>query len=76
VRLDLTREGWLQPWARLRDNEADEKQRIAAMTPFQVLNRTREVKPGASVIASATDADGTSFPALVVQRLDTGARQL
>ena len=25
MKLTLTREGWLQPWARLRDNEADEQ---------------------------------------------------
>ena len=30
LHLNLTREGWLQPWARLRDNEADEKARLKA----------------------------------------------
>ena len=48
----LTREGWLQPWARLRNNESEEKSRLEAMPPFQVFNRVREIKPGASVIAS------------------------
>ncbi|MBI3852409.1 MAG: hypothetical protein HY298_19305 [Verrucomicrobia bacterium] len=72
LHLDLTREGWLQPWARLRDNESDEKARLQSMTPFQVLNQVREVKPGASVIATVSDAAGKSFPALVVQRLGRG----
>jgi uncharacterized membrane protein len=72
LHLNLTREGWLQPWARLRDNEADEKSRIQSMAPFQVLNRVREVKPGASVIATVADEAGKSWPALVVQRFGRG----
>jgi uncharacterized membrane protein len=72
LRLDLTREGFLQSWARLRDNEADEKARLQNMAPFQVLNRVREVKPGASVIATVKDTDGQAYPALVVQRFGRG----
>ncbi|MCX5644219.1 MAG: hypothetical protein NTZ17_05985 [Phycisphaerae bacterium] len=52
ARMELTREGWLQPWARLRDNEKDEQQRLAAMPEFRVLNRVRAVKPGAGVVAT------------------------
>ena len=51
VHLNLAREGWLQPWARLRDTEADERARIEAMPTFEILNRVRALKPGASVIA-------------------------
>ena len=72
LRLNLTREGWLQSWARLRDNEADEKTRLVGMAPFQVLNRVREVKPGASVIATVSDDTGRAYPALVVQRFGRG----
>ncbi len=72
VRLNLTREGLLQSWARLRDNEADEKTRIDAMTPFRVINHVSGVKPGASVIATASDANGKTWPALVVQRFGKG----
>jgi uncharacterized membrane protein len=72
VRLNLTREGWLQSWARLRDNEAEEKTRIEAMTAFRVMNRVSGVKPGASVIATASDANGKAWPALVVQRFGKG----
>ena len=71
-RYDLTREGYLQSWARVRDNEADEKARLQTMAPFNVLNRVREAKPGASIIATATDPAGHSYPALVVQRFGRG----
>jgi len=72
LHLDLSREGWLQPWARLRDNESDEKARLQNMLPFQVMNRVREIKPGASVMATATDEQGKSYPALVTQRFGRG----
>ena len=72
LRLYLTREGWLQPWARLRDNEQDEQQRLAAMPEFQVRNRVRTVNPGASVVATAGDSEEQKLPALVVQRLGNG----
>ena len=71
-KLNLSREGWLQAWARLRDNESDERTRIQAMPAFEVFNPTREVKPGASVIASAADAAGKEYPALVTQRFGRG----
>lgn len=72
TRLDLTREGWLQPWARLRDNEQDEQQRLAEMPEFQVVNRARAVKPGARVVA-AIDVDQTpQLPGLVVQQIGNG----
>lgn len=72
VRLALSREGLLQPWARLRDNENAEKSRIESMAPFLVMNRVKEVKPGASVIATATDEAGKAWPAIVVQRFGRG----
>ena len=70
--LALSREGWLQPWARLRDNEADERARLETMPPFEVLNRVRAIKPGASVIASVTDSSGKEYPALATQRYGHG----
>src|SRR6185436_12001785 len=59
VHFQLAREGWLQAWARLRDNEADERARIEGMPAFEVFNRVRALKPGASAIASVRDAKGT-----------------
>ncbi len=72
TRLDLTREGWLQPWARLRDNESQERQRLAEMPEFQVFNRLRAVKPGAAVVATAGMGKDQNLPALAVQRLGNG----
>ncbi len=71
LRLSLTREGWLQPWARLRGNEADEKRRLDDVAPFGVLNKVRGIKPGASVIATVTDGK-EHHPALAVQRFGNG----
>ena len=72
LQFQLAREGWLQAWARLRDNEADERARIEAMPPFEVFNRVRALKPGASVIASVRDNKGAELPALAVQRFGRG----
>jgi hypothetical protein len=72
VHYELDREGWLQPWARLRSTEEAEKERLGAMTPFEVINRVRDVKPGASVIATVKDGQGAAAPALVVQRFGLG----
>lgn len=72
LRLDLAREGWLQPWARLRDNETDEKTRREAMPAFEVVNHVRGIKPGASVIATFHDVNGNEFPGLVAQRFGRG----
>ena len=72
VQFQLAREGWLQAWARLRDNEADERTRIDGMPPFEVLNRVRALKPGASVIATVRDGKGGDLPALAIQRFGRG----
>lgn len=72
VRLSLTREGWLQPWARLRDNEKDEQQRLGEMPEFLVANRTRAVKPGARVVATIDANDSQHLPGLVAQQIGSG----
>jgi uncharacterized membrane protein len=72
LKLNLAREGWLEAWARLRDNEADERARLQGMPAFQVFNPTREIKPGARVVATATDERGKEYPALVTQRFGRG----
>jgi uncharacterized membrane protein len=71
-KLTLTRDGWLQPWTRLRRTEAEETARLAAMPEFDILNPTREIKPGASVLATVSDENGQTFPALAVQRFGFG----
>lgn len=72
ARMDLTAEGLLQSWARVRDTESAERERLETMVPFQVLNPVREVKPGASVIATLTDTNNQSWPGLVVQKFGRG----
>lgn len=72
VRLNLTREGWLQPWVRLRADEGAEQARRDAMPAFRTLNPALRVRPGAQVMASVSDDSGHSWPALVVQRFGRG----
>ncbi len=72
VKFTLTREGWLQPWTRVRDNEGEERKRLEAMPGFNVINEAHDVKPGASVLASVTDAQSRTLPALVAQRFGNG----
>jgi len=71
-KLTLTREGWLQPWTRLRATEDDEKARLAATQPHEVINPASGVKPGASVLATVSDPSGRAFPALAAQRFGAG----
>ncbi len=70
--LNLTHEGWLQPWARVRATESDERLRLKDMPPFMTLNHVRDMKPGASTIASVKDEAGREYPALAVQRFGNG----
>jgi uncharacterized membrane protein len=72
VRLQLTREGFLQPWARLRDNESDERLRLDGMPTLEIVNRVRGLKPGASVIATGRDEKGGEVPLLATQRFGRG----
>lgn len=72
MRFNLAREGWLLPWARIRDNESDERARMEAMPKFEVVNRVGDAKPGASVVATVADESGQEVPALVVQRFGLG----
>jgi uncharacterized membrane protein len=72
LRLDFTREGWLQPWARLRAGEADERSRLEAMPGFRVLNAVQSIKPGAIPIATVSNQAKQRFPALVAERFGRG----
>lgn len=71
ARLDLSREGWLEPWTRLRAGQEEEEQRLAAMPGFYSVNPAHSVKPGASVLATVVAA-GVTHPALVAQRFGEG----
>lgn len=71
-RMALTKEGWLNPWARLRSTETEEQQRLGEMPSFQTLSRAGRVKPGATAIADVIDANGEKIPALAVQPFGRG----
>jgi len=70
--LALTREGWLQPWVRLRETEKGEEKRLVEMPAFKTLNQSDNIKPGASVLAHVKGIDGKAHPVLVVQRFGKG----
>lgn len=72
LHLNLTREGWLQAWARLRSTEQEEQTRLQNLPGYQVMNQVRDVKPGASVIATVRDKKGTTYPAVVIERFGAG----
>ncbi|HEV3342299.1 MAG TPA: glutamine amidotransferase [Pirellulales bacterium] len=71
-RLQLTRDGWLQPWVRLRSTEDEEHKRLAAMPSFLSVSYAGTVKPGAAVLASVQATDGQTVPALVAQQFGRG----
>jgi len=71
-RLSLTRDGWIQPWARLCKTEQEEQTRLAEMPSFKTVNRLTQIKPGARVIAQVSDQDGALLPALITQQFGRG----
>jgi len=68
----LTREGWMQPWVRLRKTEEDERRRLVEMPGFRTLNPTQGIKPGGTVLARVRDGNGNTHPALVAQPFGKG----
>lgn len=70
--LNLTREGWLQPWVRIESTEEKERRRLTSMPKFKTLNLSDSIKPGATVLASVTTAEQREHPALVVQPFGKG----
>ena len=69
---NLTREGWLEDWMRLRTGQEDEDIRLAYMTPFFAVNQISAIKPGASILATVTDSEQRVLPALITQRYGEG----
>lgn len=69
----LTREGWIEPWTRVRANENDERKRLEAMPQLDwMLNVVPRIKPAATVLATVTDQAGKNYPALVQQNYGLG----
>jgi len=71
AKLNLTREGFLEPWARLRKSRAAEKTRLEQMPIFENVHTIPEVRPGSVTIASLETEYG-DFPALVTRRYGNG----
>jgi uncharacterized membrane protein len=71
ARMDMTREGWLEPWMRLRPSQEEDERRLASMPGFHSVNPIFSIKPGASVLATVSTQDAT-FPALAAQRFGEG----
>lgn len=71
-RLELTREGLLQPWIRLRETESSETERLQNMPRFNTVNPVGAPKPGAIQVATLRDLQGNDVPALVFQRFGKG----
>lgn len=72
VHLELTREGTLQPWVRLRDQGDAESRRLAELPVSEVVNRVNHIKPGASLLMTARTPQGEQIPALAAQRFGRG----
>ena len=68
----LTREGFLEPWVRLRLTEVEEEQRIGQLPSFRSFNQIGSVKPGAAILAQAVAESGEESPALAVQTFGEG----
>lgn len=70
--VNLTREGMLQPWMRLRQTAAEESKRLRMMPAFDSVNAVGSLKPGAYQMATVTGSDGQPQPAIAVQRFGKG----
>jgi uncharacterized membrane protein len=71
-RWELTREGWLQPWLRLTDNEDAEKKLLSQRTVLGVVNSISGLKPGASVLVDTAEENGTRRPLMAAQKFGKG----
>ncbi len=69
--VQLGREGWLQPWARLRADRATEEARLLDIPTLSTVNPVGEGKPGSSLI-SYFRQDGKDYPLLVTQSFGRG----
>ena len=73
ARVNITREGMLEPWMRLRPTENQELERLDSMASFKVVSKVGAPKPGATVLMTVTEeATGEEHPGLAVQRYGKG----
>ena len=72
AKLQLTREGILQPWLRLRETEAAERERLLTLPSPATVNPVGPVKPGASELIELVNAEGQAMLALATQPYGKG----
>ena len=73
ARMEITREGMLEPWMRLRPTENQELERLDSMSSFRVVSKVGAPKPGATVLMTVTEeGTGEEHPGLAVQRYGKG----
>ena len=73
ARVEITREGMLEPWIRLRPTENQEMDRLDSMPEFEVVSKVGDPKPGATVLLTAKEeGTGDEYPGLAVQRYGRG----
>ncbi|MDQ8200616.1 glutamine amidotransferase [Pelagicoccus enzymogenes] len=72
ARWELTRNGWVEPWVRIRAFETEERMRIQEMPSFRVFNSSQRIKPGAQSLATIEDLSTETYPALVTHRFGLG----
>jgi hypothetical protein len=70
-KMNLTREGRLQPWMRLREDWNAEQERLQELPLFRTVNRVSTIKPGAMVLASVGVGEN-EIPAIVTQSFGKG----
>lgn len=72
MKWSLTRDGWLEPWMRVRSTEVEEETRLQEVPGLEILSPVRQIKPGARVFAEIQDTTGQKFPAVVAQQYGSG----
>lgn len=72
ARWDLTREGLLVPWARLRERQEDEVARLRELPSFESMSSVRGLKPGATLVAAANQPSGPKVPTLAMHAYGKG----
>lgn len=68
----LSQEGFLEPWLRLRETEQAEQERMRQMPLLSIINPVTQPKPGARWLAHVLDESGRQSPAIVTQQYGQG----
>ncbi|MCC9607999.1 glutamine amidotransferase [Blastopirellula sp. JC732] len=70
--LEMTREGLLEPWVRVRATEQEEEKRFEEMPQLRTLNSVGALKPGATQLLATPIGESETRPVLVTQRFGKG----